>query len=861
MAAVLHAAPVPLLFLVVLNSLVAADGGKADKPEVLPNPKIVHSPSNMTLVVGDSVVLNCSVVGDPVPRVSWQKHKTRLHHDVKNGQLLLPQVAKDDEGMYRCVAKNNRGIEHSDYFFIRVQEPAKIVEFPSGFNVSFGVELNVQCLATGDPPPHITWLRNGHKLPEFSWISEIITEQELSPFNGNTRSVLSINTTESANFTCQASNRVANNTSTDVRRFQVAVTPRREFGSTTPGYCAPYNGKICRKYLNNTGLIWYNMSHESPGGWLHEQITMGLWTELVQSLREPCRDAAEGLLCHYAFPECGLVEGKAVGKPLCREDCIAVRELFCFNEWAMIEDNKQRGIFFQSRGHFRLPDCVFLPSDTNTAGRCTHAHLTDMKKDEITTECIHQRGRFYQGPMNVTKTGIACQRWDTQEPHTHNRPPDVFPEIQDSDNYCRNAGGEEPMPWCYTTDPRVRWQHCDIPQCDNSTLPADTDTYEESPGSTLDIWFSPTFILIIGSVAFAGLVLVLLVFLLCHRLYKHRLGYNATPTQDIEIDLDKLPSNLAYHHTGAQLNPKLESLEFPRNDIIYVRDIGQGAFGRVFKAKAPGLIKGEEFTIVAVKMLKEEATDDLQSDFEREACLMSEFNHPNIVKLLAVCAIGKPMCLVFEFMGKGDLNEFLRSCSPSNYIVRSSNGDIFNDVKLTHLDLINLTRQIASGMMYLSERKFVHRDLASRNCLVNDDMVVKIADFGLSQKIYSSDYYKGDEHDAIPIRWMPLEAILLNKYTVESDVWAYGVVLWEIFAFALQPYYGMTHEEVVKYIKEGNVLHCPENTPRCVYDLMKMCWHRKPSNRPSFKTIYRSMGAIQDEMVRTQRQHTPRVHV
>lgn len=213
--------------------------------------------------------------------------------------------------------------------------------------------------------------------------------------------------------------------------------------------------------------------------------------------------------------------------------------------------------------------------------------------------------------------------------------------------------------------------------------------------------------------------------------------------------MDKLPNNEAYHKTSAQLNPKLEKLEFPRNNIIYVRDLGQGAFGRVFQAKAPGLIAGEEFTNVAVKMLKEEASDDLLRDFEREACLLAEFDHPNIVKLLGVCALGRPMCLLFEYMGRGDLNEFLRSCSPSNYVIRVTNTTDDNGStagepsRLSHMDLINIAVQVASGMVYLSDRKFVHRDLATRNCLINDQMIVKIADFGLSQKIYLQDYYKG----------------------------------------------------------------------------------------------------------------------
>ncbi|XP_069694454.1 tyrosine-protein kinase transmembrane receptor Ror2 [Periplaneta americana] len=631
-----------------------------------------------------------------------------------------------------------------------------------------------------------------------------------------------------------------------------------ETGQLPPtGYCAPYNGKVCKHYLNGTGLVWFNISHDNTGGWLNEKITAGLWKEMIVGLKEPCRSAAEKLLCTYAFPQCQqLRNGYQMGLPLCNEDCVAVRQLFCYNDWALIEDSKQRGIYFKSRGHFQLPDCESLPSFRGSnPPACSHAKLTEMKMDEVTYDCVKGRGRFYQGTVNKTKSGLPCQQWDSQEPHSHYRPPEVFPEIQNAENYCRNAGGEEPSPWCYTMDPTVRWQRCDIPICENVTDSDETE-YIGVKDLTMETFFTPMFILILSAVGLAGIVVVLLLFLLCHRLYKHRMGYNPTATRDqeVNIDLDKLPNNMAYHRTGAQLNPKLEKLEFPRNDIIYIRDLGQGAFGRVFQAKAPGLVKGEEFTLVAVKMLKDEASEDLQVDFEREACLLAEFDHPNIVKLLGVCAIGRPMCLLFEYMGRGDLNEFLRSCSPSNYIVRSSEGDgeMFKDVQLTHFDLVNVARQVAAGMVYLSDRKFVHRDLATRNCLIDDDMVVKIADFGLSQKIYLQDYYKGDEHDAIPVRWMPLESILYNKYTVESDVWAFGVCLWEIFSFALQPYYGMTHEEVVKYIKEGNVLQCPENTPKSMYELMKLCWNRKPSARPGFRTIYRTLEDIRAEVERAQ---------
>lgn len=456
-------------------------------------------------------------------------------------------------------------------------------------------------------------------------------------------------------------------------------------------------------------------------------------------------------------------------------------------------------------------------------------------------------GRFYLGTINVTETGLTCQRWDSQTPHTHIQPPLVFPQMTNAENYCRNAGGEEPTPWCYTMNATVRWEKCDVPLCPNSS----DSTINDNPYKIkMGTYFTPYIMFICAGIGFVSILVLHLLVLLCYKIVRHNQrrqiigGYNMAATQDNQnIDLNKLPSNSSYHQTGTELNPKLEKLEYPRNDIIYIKDLGQGAFGRVFQAKAPGLVADEEFTLVAVKMLKDDASQDMLVDFEREACLLAEFDHPNIVKLLGVCAMGRPMCLLFEYMSRGDLNEFLRSYSQQLTQNNRSNLIINSDLNL--MELLNISQQIASGMVYLSERKFVHRDLATRNCLIDNSMIVKIADFGLSHKIYLQDYYKGDEHDAIPIRWMPLESILYNKYTVESDVWAFGVCLWEIFSFALQPYYGMTHEEVVKYVKDGNVLLCPDNAPHLVYNLMCKCWSRKPVDRPSFKVIYDTLEHIQ----------------
>lgn len=219
-----------------------------------------------------------------------------------------------------------------------------------------------------------------------------------------------------------------------------------------------------------------------------------------------------------------------------------------------------------------------------------------------------------------------------------------------------------------------------------------------------------------------------------------------------------------------------------------------------------------------------------------------------------VCAVGKPMCLLFEYMAYGDLNEYLRDRSPRNLcsLVQGSLDSrlrLPNPLALCCTSQLCIAKQVAAGMAYLSERKFVHRDLATRNCLVGENMVVKIADFGLSRNMYSADYYKANENDAIPIRWMPPESIFYNRYTTESDVWAYGVVLWEIFSYGMQPYYGMAHEEVIYYVRDGNVLSCPDNCPLELYNLMRLCWSKLPADRPGFASIHRILERMYERAV------------
>ncbi|XP_038026824.1 muscle, skeletal receptor tyrosine-protein kinase isoform X4 [Anas platyrhynchos] len=828
--------------------------------QVKMRPKITRPPLNVEIIEGLKAVLPCTTMGNPKPSVSWIKGETVVKENARiavldSGNLRIHNVQREDAGQYRCVAKNSLGTAYSKPAIVVVEVFARILKAPESQNVTFGSVVMLRCTAAGAPVPTITWLENGKAVSAGS-IVESVKDRVVD-------SRLQVYVTRPGLFTCLATNKHSKTFGAAKAAATVSISEWSKLYKGDAGYCSTYRGEVCSAILASNALVFFNSSYADPEE-TQELLVHTAWTEL-KMVSAFCRPATESLLCNYIFQECKPSGAGPAPKPVCRENCLAVKDLYCFKEWLSMEENSQRGIYKPGLMLLALPECNRLPSLHQDPSACTRIPFFDFKKENITRTCYSGNGQFYQGWVNVTASGIPCQKWSEQAPHLHRRTPQVFPELADAENYCRNPGGENERPWCYTKDPSVTWEYCSVSPCGDASLSLGTRKPNgEIPNLPPPPSFSPTYsmtviISIISS--FALSVILGIVTLVCCRRrkqWKNKKRESETPTLTTlpsELLLDRLHPNPMYQRMPLLLNPKLLSLEYPRNNIEYVRDIGEGAFGRVFQARAPGLLPYEPFTMVAVKMLKEEASADMQADFQREAALMAEFDNPNIVKLLGVCAVGKPMCLLFEYMAYGDLNEYLRDRSPRNLCSLAQQGGLEARVclpgplALCCTSQLCIAKQVAAGMAYLSERKFVHRDLATRNCLVGENMVVKIADFGLSRNMYSADYYKANENDAIPIRWMPPESIFYNRYTTESDVWAYGVVLWEIFSYGMQPYYGMAHEEVIYYVRDGNVLSCPDNCPLELYNLMRLCWSKLPSDRPSFASIYRILERMYERAV------------
>eukprot|EP00112_Aurelia_sp_Birch-Aquarium-sp1_P012893 Seg2718.1 transcript_id=Seg2718.1/GoldUCD/mRNA.D3Y31 product="Ephrin type-A receptor 5" protein_id=Seg2718.1/GoldUCD/D3Y31 len=296
--------------------------------------------------------------------------------------------------------------------------------------------------------------------------------------------------------------------------------------------------------------------------------------------------------------------------------------------------------------------------------------------------------------------------------------------------------------------------------------------------------------------------------------------------------------------------------ELDRKWIELETIIGGGEFGDVYKGSLRRPLEDER--VVAIKTLKATSNKKAKDDFLSEAAYMGQFEDPNVIGLEGVIVKDRPVMIIIEFMSNGSLDSYLQE----------------NDGKFTSLQLLGMARGVSSGMTYLAEMSFIHRDLAARNILVDDNMVCKVADFGMSRELSEEETYN-TTGGKIPVRWTAPEAIQYKKFTTASDVWSYGILLWEIMSYGERPYWDWGNYEVIERLASGYRLPPPmvrpsgaraellsllctfENSTKCskisfdydsfqnsqnscpkvVHDLMLSCWHKDRVKRPKFRDV------------------------
>ncbi|XP_035219377.1 focal adhesion kinase 1-like isoform X3 [Stegodyphus dumicola] len=283
---------------------------------------------------------------------------------------------------------------------------------------------------------------------------------------------------------------------------------------------------------------------------------------------------------------------------------------------------------------------------------------------------------------------------------------------------------------------------------------------------------------------------------------------------------------------GDYSTPIVKDYELKRTDVILGEIIGEGQFGDVHKGTY--ISKDGHMLAVAVKTCKVESEESMGEKFLEEAYIMQQFDHQHIIKLIGICS-DSPIWIVMELAKHGEMRAYLQN----------------NKSQLDLATLILYAYQLSTALSYLESRKFVHRDIAARNVLVSSHDCVKLGDFGLSRWVEEQHYYKASK-GKLPIKWMAPESINFRKFTTASDVWMFGVCIWEILMFGVKPFQGVKNNDVIGRIENGERLPLPPRCPPHLYNLMSLCWSYEPSKRPSFKEIRRVLGEILEEERRQQ---------
>nr|KAF6480029.1 fms related receptor tyrosine kinase 4 [Molossus molossus] len=396
-------------------------------------------------------------------------------------------------------------------------------------------------------------------------------------------------------------------------------------------------------------------------------------------------------------------------------------------------------------------------------------------------------------------------------------------------------------------------------------------------------------VILVGTGVIAVFFWVLLLIIFCNM---RRPAHADIKTGYLSIIMD--PGEVPLEEQCEYLSYDASQWEFPRDRLHLGRVLGHGAFGKVVEASAFGINKGSTCDTVAVKMLKEGATASEHRALMSELKILIHIgNHLNVVNLLGACTKPNgPLMVIVEFCKYGNLSNFLRAkretFSPYAYkspehrrrfheMVQGAKADWWRPGSserdllrkflegkskagqatlvqeaedlwvspLTMEDLVCYSFQVARGMEFLASRKCIHRDLAARNILLSESDVVKICDFGLARDIYKDPDYVRKGSARLPLKWMAPESIFDKVYTTQSDVWSFGVLLWEIFSLGASPYPGVQiNEEFCQRLKEGTRMRAPELATPAIWRIMMSCWSGDPKERPAFSELVEMLGDL-----------------
>lgn len=768
-----------------------------------------RSPTTIISSLGKPVTLHCTLKGtggeeeDP-PDVLWLRDGVPLQYADTNqfqvhtgsnswtimSTLSIEKVQLPDMGSYRCAVLSESHQTMSDEGSIQLEGLPHFSVEPQHMSVVANVSLSLSCVAHGPPEPvRVIWLQDGAPL------NSLTDPVALSP---STLNLTGLNRTST--FSCEAHNRkgVATSGSGTITVLPsqprnltaVEITPTSLRLSWQPGFGGDYPIIRCSVQAKHAGESF----KAGPDKMIHNQnVNIPPATHLIGDL-EPHSLYAVRVACHSS-------QGPS--------------------DWShWVELRTKEGV----------PENP--PVNVSAVLNGTEVLMT------------------WEGPPGKLNGELQGYMVEYSTPATQQFVVDTGLDTELSINLSLPLSNVSFRVCAYTGAGQGPWTP-------TQTLTLITPEMEEFRGPSSPPAFSWHWWYVVMAIAGAVSIAVLMAVYVAKLRHKEtRFGEAFEPMMESGELVVRYRARRTYSRrtTEATLNSlgisdelkqKLQDVMVDRHKLTLGKTLGEGEFGSVME----GLLTQEESVLkVAVKTMKIAiCTRSEMEDFLREAACMKEFDHPNVMRLLGVClqtveSEGYPSpVVILPYMKHGDLH---------SYLLYSRLGDC--PVYLPSQMLVKFMTDIARGMEYLSSKNFIHRDLAARNCMLNENMNVCVADFGLSKKIYNGDYYRQGRISKMPVKWIAIESLADRVYTTKSDVWSFGVTMWEIATRGQTPYPGVENSEIYDYLRQGNRLKQPPDCLDSIYALMFSCWLLSPKDRPSFESLRCELEKALEDLPDTQ---------